>query len=58
MKLYLVSNNLLLNGLNYDNTANLDVIRLIRPLSVNGEKIALKLADFKEFENIEKYGKR
>lgn len=54
MKLYLVSNNLLLNGLNYDNTANLDVIRLIRPLSVNGEKIALKLADFKEFENIEK----
>lgn len=54
MKIYLVSNNLLLNGLDYDNTANLDVIRLIRPLSTDGEKIALKLADLKEFVNIEK----
>ena len=44
MKVYLISNNLLLEDLSYENTANLDVIRMSRPLSIEGEKIANMLS--------------
>ncbi len=40
MKIYLISNNTLLTDLNYDNSANLDFIRMSRPLSIEGENIA------------------
>lgn len=54
MKVYLVCNNLLLDGLNYDNNANLELIRMIRPLSVKGEMVSNKISNIKEFQNIEK----
>lgn len=54
MKIYLISNNLLLDGLNYENNANLELIRILRPLSDNGESVAKKISDCKELQNIEK----
>ncbi|MBE6156562.1 MAG: histidine phosphatase family protein [Firmicutes bacterium] len=54
MKIYLISNNLLLDGLSYDSSANLELIRMIRPLSVNGEQASKKISEMKEFQNIEK----
>jgi len=54
MKIFLVSNNLLLDGISYDNNANLDLIRLSRPLSYDGERIAKKIAEMNEFQNVEK----
>lgn len=54
MKVYLVSNNLLLDGLNYENGTDLENVRVIRPLSVDGESIASKISKFKELQNIEK----
>ncbi len=53
MKLYLISNNLLLEGLDYKNTANLDVLRLVRPLSITGEEIAKKISELKCLQEIE-----
>lgn len=54
MKVYLISNNLLLDGLGYNSNSNLDLIRLIRPLNIEGEKYAKKLAEIKDFQNVEK----
>lgn len=54
MKIYLVSNNLLLDGINYENNSNLEMIRMLRPLSSKGEQIASKISGSKEFQNIEK----
>ena len=54
MKIYLVSNNLLLDGINYENNSNLEMIRMLRPLSSKGERIASKISESKEFQNIEK----
>ena len=54
MKIYLVSNNLLIDNLNYDIGENLDIIRIARPLSVDGEINAKKVSELKEFESIQK----
>ena len=54
MKIYLVSNNLLLDGINYENNSNLEMIRMLRPLSSKGERLANKISESKEFQNIEK----
>ena len=54
MKIFLVSNNLLLDGINYENNANLELIRMIRPLSRKGECVAKQCSTRKEFESIEK----
>lgn len=54
MKLYLISNNLLLEGLSYENTANLEMIRLLRPLSIKGEEVAKEIGKLKVLENVEK----
>jgi len=54
MKMYLVCNNLLLDGLSYDNTSNLENIRMIRPLSIDGELVGKKISENKIFENIQK----
>ena len=54
MKLYLISNNLLNEQIAYDNTANLDTIRMIRPLSIYGETIAKNIACNKIFTNTTK----
>ncbi len=53
MKIYLVSNNMLLEGLDYDFDANLDNIRLTRPLSVEGEINAQKISSLSLFDSIE-----
>ena len=49
MKLYLISNNLLVDGLSYNNNSNLEQIRMVRPLSFMGEKIAEQISENKEF---------
>jgi len=54
MKIYLLSNNLLLEGLSYENNANLEFIRMVRPLSSRGELVASKTSELKEFQNIER----
>lgn len=54
MRIYLISNNLLLDGLCYDNTSNLELIRMLRPLSKEGEIKASKIVYLKELQNIEK----
>ncbi len=54
MKIYLVSNNLLLDGISYENNSNLEIIRMLRPLSSKGERISNKISESKEFQNIEK----
>jgi len=54
MKLYLISNNSLLDGLSYDNKDDLENIRKIRTLSVNGEENAKRISENSLFENIEK----
>lgn len=54
MKIYLVSNNLLLDNISYDNSANLDTIRLTRPLSIKGSNLAKELSNKDIFNNIEK----
>ena len=50
MKIFLISNNSLLEHISYDNTSNLDDIRMSRPLSIEGENIA-KNALKKDFFN-------
>ena len=54
MRIYLISNNLLLDGLCYDNTSNLELIRMLRPLSKDGEEALSKTIHLKELQNIEK----
>lgn len=54
MKLYLVSNNMLLEGINYDLGANLEIIRLLRGLSIEGEKTAKEISNLECFKNVEK----
>lgn len=54
MKLYLISNNSLLDGLNYESREDLESIRIIRSLSIEGEKNAQKISEYKNFENIER----
>lgn len=54
MKIYLVSNNLLLDGISYENNSNLEIIRMLRPLSSKGERISNKISESKDFQNIEK----
>lgn len=54
MKIYLVSNNLLLDNINYENNADLDLIRMTRPLSIEGEALAKELASKDIFNNIGK----
>ncbi len=53
MKLYLISNNALFNNLNYNYDTPLDPIRALRPLSIEGERVAQKIAEEKYFNNIE-----
>lgn len=53
MKVYLVSNNLLIDNISYDNNANLDLIRLARPLSNDGIDLAKKIVNLKELQNID-----
>ena len=43
MRLYLVSNNLVIENIEYETGENVDEKRLARPLSINGEKEAIKL---------------
>ena len=54
MRLYLISNNSLLDGLSYDSKDDLENIRKIRPLSIIGEENANKISENPLFENIEK----
>ena len=54
MRIYLISNNLLLDGLSYDGASNLELIRMLRPLSQNGEKAISKITNLKELQNVEK----
>lgn len=54
MKLYLISNNALLDGLNYNYDANLDMIRMTRPLSLEGEDNASKISLVKDLQEVEK----
>ncbi len=53
MKLYLISNNLLLDHLDFADM-DLDVIRVIRPLSIKGEEVAEKISNIKELQGIHK----
>ena len=53
MKIYLISNNSLLEHISYNNNSSLDLIRMVRPLSSNGEDIAKKISDIKELEDTE-----
>ncbi len=53
MKVYLISNNLLLDHIEYNN-ANLDLIRLIRPLSMEGEINAKNISNLPLFNNCSK----
>ena len=54
MKLYLISNNSLLDNLNYENKDDLEIIRMIRPISIEGEESAKKLSNNLLFTNVEK----
>ena len=54
MKLYLISNNALLDGLNYNYDADLDMIRMTRPLSLEGEENASKISLVKNLQEVEK----
>lgn len=53
MKIYLVSNNNLVNNLSYQEN-NLDIIRIIRPLSFSGEYNAKKISEYKELNQVSK----
>ena len=54
MKVYLVSNNLLQEGLYYDNNTDLDIVRMTRPLSIEGDNLAKELTNNNIFNDIEK----
>ncbi len=53
MKIYLVSNNLLLDRINYGKDTNLEVVRMIRPLDIKGYSIAEHIAKMDLFNDIE-----
>ena len=53
MKVYLVSNNSMLDKINYENI-DLELVRLLRPLSIEGELFAKNISDLKELESVEK----
>ncbi len=52
MRIYLVSNNLLLDYLNYALSDDLETIRLLRPLSIKGEEVAKLISERKEIKDI------
>lgn len=54
MKLFLISNNLLFEEMNYNRDADLDTIRMVRPLSTTGEIYANKIGNSKMFSNVSK----
>jgi len=54
MKIYLISNNLFADGLNYESGVDLELIRMVRPLSINGELNAEKIAENNLFQNVTK----
>lgn len=54
MKLYLVSNNSLCDSLKYDFNTDLENLRMVRPLSVEGEEVALKISKMSIFKDIDK----
>lgn len=54
MKVYLISNNSLLDGIIYEQGTDLDIVRIIRPLSILGEENAKKISENKNLENVEK----
>ena len=54
MRIYLISNNLLLENINYNNSSNLNIIRMTRPLSNKGETIAKSICNKDIFNDIEK----
>lgn len=54
MKIFLVSNNCLIDGLNYDSDANLDLIRLARPVNYTGIMWADRFTDKDIFKNVGK----
>ena len=53
MKLYLISNNLLLDSISY-NSNNLDLIRMTRPLSIEGDVLAKEVSLKKELQEVDK----
>lgn len=53
MKIYLISNNSLLEDITYSRNEDLDDIRKSRPLSIEGEKIASDLANNSLFNEID-----
>ena len=54
MKLYLVSNNSLCDSLKYDFNTDLESLRMIRPLSVEGEEVSLKISKMSIFKEVDK----
>ena len=54
MKLYLVSNNSLCDNLKYDFNTDLEKLRMIRPLSVEGEEVSLKISKMSIFKEVDK----
>lgn len=51
-KLYLIVNNLVLNNIDYMDNEDVDVKRSKRPLSIEGEKAARKIADIDVLSNV------
>lgn len=54
MTIYLISNNSLLEGLCYENGIDLEIVRIIRPLSIIGEANSKRISEFKDFQDVEK----
>lgn len=52
MRIYLISNNLILENITYETDENLEQKRVNRPLAIEGEKIAQKLAQNIEVQAI------
>ncbi|MEG1506351.1 MAG: histidine phosphatase family protein [Bacilli bacterium] len=44
MKIYLISNNLVVNDISYETSETVEEKRISRPLSIEGEKLALKIS--------------
>ena len=54
MRIFLVSNNTLLENINYNQINNIELIRMLRPLSIKGEEIAKKISVLDIFKNVNK----
>lgn len=52
MKIFLISNNSLLDNINYD-SSNLELVRMLRPLSIKGEDIAKEISKLEYLKNVE-----